>query len=283
MTEWPPSPAYPSAPESGRPSRMIPSPSPTAPEMYTKLRTERAEPRRNSARAPASASLATRTSSIPKRSAIMEPNGTPDQPRFGDVLIRPSLRRTRPAAATPTPTSRDCFGSRSRRGLASSSIRSITASGDTDFDGFGSTIASRMCPPSPMVATAVWSTSRTAASTTAPVRRARAIEEGRPGLPVVVPESSTSSPRLTSSATRSRMVERLRPVASASADRDTASSRWTRSSTALRLWRRNSSDATPRRLTTCCAIPRVLGVCVRSWDKGAYDLIDESFVRASEI
>ena len=65
-----------------------------------------AAPRRDSASAPRSASLATWTGAlVPSASAMRATSGTSVQPRLGAVRTRPSSRRTTPATARPMPMS----------------------------------------------------------------------------------------------------------------------------------------------------------------------------------
>ena len=89
---WPTSPPKPAAPVSGWPSTMMPPPTPTSPDRKTTSSTPTAAPRRASARAPRSASLATAIGtepSSPNASASRSPSGTLSQPRFGAIGDQP--------------------------------------------------------------------------------------------------------------------------------------------------------------------------------------------------
>ena len=110
---------------------MIPPPTPTSPDRKITSSVPAAAPRRCSARAPRSASLATTTGAVaerPREGAI--PAATSRQPRLGAVETNPSWRRTTPTTATPMPTRASC-----RQWSATpsaSSTRSATMSSGVD-------------------------------------------------------------------------------------------------------------------------------------------------------
>ena len=96
----PTSPANPRAPVSCWPSTIRPPPTPTSPEMKSTCWAPTAAPRRSSASAPRSASLATAIGSdVPSASARRSASGTSRQPRFGAIVTTPASRRTMPTTA----------------------------------------------------------------------------------------------------------------------------------------------------------------------------------------
>ena len=177
-------------------------------------------PRRCSANAPRSASLAARTGTSSASSpASRDASGTSRHPRLGARWTKPSARRVMPTTATPTPTRTLCAGSESRRGPASLATSCDVSSGVKR--ALGRLTRSRLytCPPSPTVATAIESTASSTASAVAPSGFAWTVGDGRPGPVGAGPARSSTRPRSVSSPSRSAMVDRFRPVVPASSDR----------------------------------------------------------------
>ena len=134
--------------------------------------------------------------------ARRSPSGTSRQPRFGAIETRPSVRRTTPTTATPTPTIDVARRSRRRGRASASSARSaaIVVDARRGRAGGRSGRCSRTSPPSPTTAAASESTAISRARTTARARiRAGRRGEGRPGVPSGAARSSSTRPAATSS------------------------------------------------------------------------------------
>ena len=165
---WPTSPPKPAIPVSGRPPTMSPPPRPTSADRNTTSSQPAAAPRRCSARAPRSASLATTIgTAAPNVSARTAPSGTSRQPRFGAVDTKPSSpaddaddRHADPDERVRAPCRRDA-ARRARRGRPRCRRRVRCPRGRS------TRTRSSTSPPSPTTATASESTAISRARTTA--------------------------------------------------------------------------------------------------------------------
>ena len=128
--------------------------------------------------------MATEIGTVTSRaSASAAPSGTSRQPRLGAVDTKPSLRRTTPTTATPTPTSGSSAGRRERSSAASSARSAAIASTEVWPLGRSMRIRSKTSPPSPTMAAAIESTAISSPRTTAPRGLRQTTGEGRPGTP----------------------------------------------------------------------------------------------------
>ena len=201
-----------------------------------------AAPRRTSARAPRSASFATEMASeVPSANPRRSPSGMSRQPRFGATETRPSLRRTTPAMATPTPIRRSSAG-RSERTDSARLTRSTTTSSTDEWPrGRSTRTASKTTPPSPTAAAASESTATSSASATAAPGTRRTMGEGRPGCRRRAGGISHTSPAMASSPTCPRIELRVRLVRVTSSDRDRGPLRCSSRTIVLRFARRTDS------------------------------------------
>ena len=179
-------------------------------------------PRRCSARAARSASLANATGHVPsERFGERTPSGSSRQPRLGAIDTIPSLRRTTPTTATPTPTIASGAGRRSRTETA----RTGELGGDVDHarpaaragrPGRGPR-PRRPARPSPPRA------SRRRSRERGPPRRsgpAGPPGDGRPGVPSRVAGPSVARRPATSSPMSPRIALRVSPVRPTSSERE---------------------------------------------------------------
>ena len=219
---WPTSPANPPAPVSCWPSTIRPPPTPTSPEMKSTCWASMAAPRRSSASAPRSASLATAIgSAVPSASARRSPSGTSRQPRFGAIVTMPASRRTMPTIATPMPIRPSVSGSRRSTARARAARSAMVSSTEERSRGRSRRTTSMTSPPIPTAATASESTAISSARTMAPRGLGRTSGDGRPGVPCRVPGCSETRPVSASSPMSPRIALRVNPVLATSSDRET--------------------------------------------------------------
>ncbi|CAH0254757.1 hypothetical protein SRABI03_03303 [Microbacterium foliorum] len=185
--------------------------------------------------APSVASLSTKVG-VPVAARTSSASGTSIHARCGALRTTPSEVRTRPGTATPTASMRASARGPSRQAATRPAIVSATASG-VGVSRLGSRSRARMLRSRPTAAISMASTSGfTAIATT----RADALTtgDGRPTRPAMSGMRSSTSPRRTSSPTRSAIVERFSPVCSVRAALERAPSSCTTRRTRERLWAR---------------------------------------------
>ena len=150
------------------------------------------------------------------------PSGTSRQPRFGAIRPKPSLRRTTPTMATPTPISASRRraaparrGARARPGRRRSSSTECAAARPVDPDVLEDLAAEADDAPR--------RASRQRSRGPARRRRVglgRTSGDGRPGVPCGAPRSSRPRPAAASSPMRPRMALRVSPVRATRSDRE---------------------------------------------------------------
>ena len=268
--------AVPGRPGERRPSTMRPPPTPTSPDRNTTSDAPTAAPRRCSASAPRSASLAIEigTSGPSRRRAVRRagrrasPGSGPSRP------ARRSAGRRRPRPPRPRSAARRPW--RGWMPAASSTSSSTTSSTDEWPRGRSTRTRARTSPPSADPGDGDRSRPR---SPSPGRRRHRGPTEragtAGPASRAGPPAAPTPRPTGRSSPIRPRIALRVSPVRATSSERESGPSTWSSRTIALRFARRTVSLRCP-----ISSRPLVTGICVPLFETMTDSYIDDGDVRA---